>query len=103
MYALTIHDLQTALAASERSDKTLVDLQIDRCLLRMLLTSAIQHEQAQKLYASAQGQNGLFQLIDCDPLPSYSDGEKTQQTPESGPNSVHHNTLSELIRQGAAK
>lgn len=103
MYALTIQDLQTALNASERSNQTLVDLQIDRALLRVLLTGAIQNENAQKLYASAQRSNGLFELIDCDPLPSYSDTDKIEITPDCGPNSHAHMTLSQLIARGAAK
>lgn len=95
MYALTFHDLETALNASERSEQALIDLQIDRGLLRELMVAHMSQANSKALLEQASQHNrysGLFQLTEDEPLLT-----------EDKPVSVHHMNLEGLIKKGAMK
>lgn len=100
MKAQTISDLEKALALSEASEQALIDLQIDRALLRLLLINTKSRCNGEKLISPHYTAGATGELLDLPPLQGYSDQATTPSTPGSGPNfggQAGHNTLSEEL------
>ncbi|QZA70478.1 hypothetical protein AH03_68 [Erwinia phage AH03] len=106
MKALTIQDIEAAVFISERSDQTLIDLQVDRALIRELLNSHFHYQNWHKMPIAQEGIKLCERLcaeFDTAPMQMDALAQKKPQTPDSGPNSWGDDALTRLLEDLARK